>query len=153
MGWLDLFRSLGQSLIEVFRAELDALREEFRRSGKHLGVGLALVGAAAVLLFWTLGALIFALGAILAIWLQVWAAALVVVGLFALAAALIAWRGVRRLRQFQNPAESARRRFEDHLDWWQHTLLREEPAIDLPPPGRAAPQRAPLRTSRGEDDL
>jgi Putative Actinobacterial Holin-X, holin superfamily III len=137
MGWLEMFRSLGTSLIEVFRAELDALKEDLSRSGRHLGVGLALLGGAAVLLFWTLGALIFALGAVLAIWLQVWAAALIVVAIFLLAAALVAWLGVKHLKRFDSPAESLRRRVEDHLDWWQHTLLKEERPIDLPPAGEA----------------
>jgi putative superfamily III holin-X len=138
MGWLDLIRSLGSSLIEVFRAEADALKAELARSGRHLGVGLALLGGAAVLLFWTLGALIFTLGAVLAIWLQVWAAALIVVALFAAAAGLVAWLGVKHLKRFENPAESIRRRLEDHLDWWQHTLLKEERPIDLPPAEEAA---------------
>lgn len=132
MGWLETFRALGTSLIEVFRAELDALKEELARSGRHLGIGLGLLGGALVLLFWTLGALIFTLGAVLAIWLQVWAAALIVTALFALTAALLAWLGWRRLQRFDNPAESVRRRLEDHLEWWQHTLLKEERPIDLP---------------------
>lgn len=137
MGWLDLFRSLGTSLIEVFRAEMEALKEELARSGRHLAIGLVLLGGAFVLLFWTLGALIFALGAVLAIWLEPWAAALIVVGIFTAAAALLAWLGWRRLQRFDNPMESIRRRVEDHLEWWQHTLLKEERPIDLPPAGPA----------------
>lgn len=140
MGWLEMFRGLGSSLIEVFRAEMDALKEELSRSGRHLAIGLVLIGGALVLLFWTLGALIFALGAVLAIWLQVWAAALIVVGVFLLSALLVAWLGWRRLQRFENPAESIRRRLSDHLEWWQHTLLREEPPIDLPR-SEAAPRR------------
>lgn len=148
MGWLDLFRSLGTSLIEVFRAELDALKEELSRSGRHLAIGLALLGGAAILLFWTLGALIFALGAVLAIWLQPWAAALIVVGIFTLAAALVAWLGWKRLQRFDNPVESIRRRLEDHLEWWQHTMLKEERPIDLPPAGAPAPSGERTRERR-----
>jgi Putative Actinobacterial Holin-X, holin superfamily III len=149
MGWLELFRSLGTSIIEVFRAELDALKEELSRSGRHLAIGLALLGVAFVLLFWTLGALIFALGAVLAIWLQPWAAALVVVAIFTLAATLVAWRGWKRLERFDNPVESIRRRLEDHLEWWQHTMLKEERPIDLPPTGAPASPRE--RTREGRD--
>ena len=38
--WIDLFRSLGESLLEVWRAELDTLQDDFQRSGRHLGVAL-----------------------------------------------------------------------------------------------------------------
>src|SRR4029079_16670411 len=111
--------------------EMEALKEELARSGHHLAIGLVLLGAAFVLLFWTLGALIFALGAVLAIWLQPWAAALIVVGVFTLAAALVGWLGCRRLQRFDSPLESIRRRMEDHLEWCQLSLLKEERPLDL----------------------
>ncbi|MEA2694207.1 MAG: hypothetical protein QOJ16_3594 [Acidobacteriota bacterium] len=133
MSWVDLVRSLGGSLIEVLRAEIDSLKEELASSGRHLGVAVALLGGAAVLLFWTLGALIFTLGAVLAIWLQVWAAALIVVGVFLAGAALLAFLGLRQLKKFENPMASLRQHLEDHLDWWQHTLLREEKKVEVPP--------------------
>jgi len=147
LSWVDLFRSLGGSLIEVLRAEVDSLKEELASSGRHLGVGLALLGGAAVLLFWTLGALIFTLGAVLAIWLQVWAAALIVVLLFLLGAALLIALGLRQLKRFENPLESLREHVSDHLDWWQHTLLREEKKIPVPP---AAAEYRRGRESGGE---
>src|SRR5262249_32267260 len=64
-GWVDLIRSLGGSLIEVLKAEVEALKEELAVSGRHLALGAALAGGAAVLLFWTVGALIFTLVAVL----------------------------------------------------------------------------------------
>jgi Flp pilus assembly protein TadB len=130
---VDLVRSLGGSLIEVLRAEVDALKEELASSGRHLAVGLAFLAGAAAILFWTLGAVIFTLGAVLAIWLQVWAAALIVVGVFLAGAALLAFLGLRQLKKFENPMESLRQHLEDHLDWWQHTLLREEKKVQVPP--------------------
>jgi Flp pilus assembly protein TadB len=146
LNWVDLVRSLGGSLIEVLRAEADSLKEELSSSGRHLGIGLALLVAAVGMLFWTLGALLFTLGAVLAIWLQVWAAALIVVGIFLLAAALLAYLGLRQLKRFQNPLESLRQHVEDHLDWWQHTLLREEKKIEIPP--AAAEDRVEKRRDR-----
>ncbi len=136
-SWVQQFRALGLSLLEVFRAEWEALRDDFARSGRHFAVALALLGAAAVVLFWTLGALIFALGAVLAIWLPVWAAALIVVAAFALIAGLLAFLGLRRLRRAENPAVSFRRRLDDHVLWWQETLLREDEAIEVAAVGRA----------------
>src|SRR5258707_1722230 len=79
-GWIELFRSLGQALFEVVRAEAEALGEDFRRSGVRLLRGVALLGGAAAVGFWTLGLLLFALIAVLMIWLQPWAAALIVAG-------------------------------------------------------------------------
>jgi Flp pilus assembly protein TadB len=143
LSWIDLVRSLGGSLIEVLRAEADALKEELASSGRHLGIGLALLVAAAGMLFWILGALLFTLGAVLAIWLQVWAAALVVVVFFLLVAALLAFLAFRQLKRFKNPLESLRQHVEDHLDWWQHTLLREEKKVEVPP--AAAEYRAEKR--------
>lgn len=133
MNWVDLVRSLGGSLIEVLRAEADALKEELASSGRHLGIGLGFLAGAVAILFWTLGAVIFTLGAVLSIWLQVWAAALIVVGVFLFLAALLAFLGMRQLKHFQNPLESLRQHIEDHLDWWQHTLLREEKKVQVPP--------------------
>ena len=131
-GWIELFRSLGQALFEVLRAEARALGEDFRRSGAELARGLALLGGAAALGFWTLGALILALIAVLAIWLPPWAAALIVTALFAGAAGLLGLLGIRRLQRFESPAESIRQRVSDHLDWWNHRLLAEPAAPAAP---------------------
>ncbi|HEV3073430.1 MAG TPA: phage holin family protein [Thermoanaerobaculia bacterium] len=135
-GWIELFRSLGQALFEVLRAEARALGEDFRRSGAELARGLALLGGAAALGFWTLGALVLTLIAVLAIWLPPWAAALIVTALFASAAGLLALLGIRRLQRFESPAESIRQRVSDHLDWWNHRLLAEPAALAIEGGGR-----------------
>jgi hypothetical protein len=130
-GWIELFRSLGQALFEVLRAEAEALGEDLRRSGGQLLRGLALCGGAAAVGFWTLGVLVLALIAVLAIWLPPWAAALIVAALFASTAGLLAALGWRQLRRLETPAASIRRRLDDHLDWWQSRLLAE-PALAAP---------------------
>jgi putative superfamily III holin-X len=142
-GWIELFRSLGQALFEVARAEAQALGEDFRRSGIHLARGLALLGGAAAVGFWTAGLLLFALIAVLMIWLQPWAAALIVAGLFVATAGLLAALGLRQLRRLESPAASVRRRVSDHLEWWQTRLL----ADPVPPAAAAAPLPAGGRSS------
>ena len=132
-GWIDLFRSLGESLLEVWRAELATLQEDFRRSGRYLGTALGLLGGAAVLLFWIAGLLLFVLVALLHVWLPWWGASLIVLLLILLAAGLLAWLGVRRLREVESPVETVRRRVDDHLDWWQHGLLAQGKALDVEP--------------------
>jgi hypothetical protein len=132
-GWIDKFRSLGESLFAVLRAELAALQEDLTRSGRHLGIALGLIGGAVIVLFWMAGLLLTLLVAVLSIWLKLWAATLIVFLLFALAAGLLAWLGLRRLKQVENPVQTVRRHVDDHIDWIQNNLLRETPALDVTP--------------------
>lgn len=136
-GWIELFRSLGQALFEVVRAETAALGEDLRRSGGHLARGLALLAGAAAVGFWTLGLVLFALIAVLMIWLQPWAAALIVAGLFAATAGLLAGLGLRHLRRIESPAASVGRRVSDHLEWWQTRLLADPVPVRVAPPSAA----------------
>jgi hypothetical protein len=148
-GWIDLFRSLGESLVEVLRAEVGSLQEDLKRSGRSFGVALGLFGAAALLLFWILGLLVFSVVSILAIWLPMWAAALIVLALFTLVAGLLVWRGVAAMRQVENPVDSVKRHVDDHLDWWQTNLLADKRALDVR--GVAADSTEPLEPL--EEDL
>ena len=132
-GWIEMFRGLGESLLDVLRAEVSTLQEDLSRSGRIAGGALALLGVALILLFWIVGLLIFALIAVLAIWLELWAAALIVLGLFLVATGILAWLGVNRLKQVENPMQTFRRRVDDHLDWWQSTLLRDQRPLDVEP--------------------
>jgi Putative Actinobacterial Holin-X, holin superfamily III len=131
--WIDLFRSLGEALLEVWRAELATLQDDLSRSGRHLGVALGLFGAAVLVLFWTFGLLLFVLISLLHVWLPWWGAALVVLALFLIAIAVLALLGRKRLRQVENPVETVRRRMDSHLDWWQHGLLARPQALDVEP--------------------
>ena len=134
-AWLDQLRALGAAFLEVLRAEIEALREDVTLSARRLGIALALFAVAAAVAFWLLGVLLFALVAVLAIWLPLWGAALVLVGLLALVTAALGWAAMRRLRRFEGPATTVRRRLGDHLDWWQQSLLRDErPVVAGGPP-------------------
>jgi hypothetical protein len=131
-GWIDLFRSLGESLIEVVRAETSALQADLKTSGRHMGIALGLLGAAVLLLFWVLGLLIFFVVTFLSIWLQLWAAALIVFLVFAGIMIILIMLGLRRLRLVENPVDSVKRHVDDHLDWWQNGLLAKGKALDIP---------------------
>ena len=149
-GWIDLFRSLGESLIEVVRAEVGALQDDLKRSGRHYGVALGLFGAAVLLLFWILGLLVFFMVALLTVWLQLWAAALIVLLLFTFAAAALVWLGIRHFKKAENPVDSVKRHVDDHLDWWQNGLLATGKTLDIPP-AAAAPSAADRGDNLGED--
>ncbi|HWM94227.1 MAG TPA: phage holin family protein [Thermoanaerobaculia bacterium] len=131
-GWIDLFRSLGESLIEVVRAETTALQADLKTSGRHMRWALAFFGAAALLSFWVLGLLVFLLVTLIDIWLPLPAAAGIVFGVFLVAMAILAWLGSRRLKLVENPVDSVKRHMDDHLDWWQNGLLAQGKAMDIP---------------------
>lgn len=139
-----MLRELGEALLAVLRAELAALGTDLRRSGRFLAVGLALLGAAAGVLFWTFGLLLFTLVAVAAIWLPLWGAALAVLALFVAVAGVLAGLGIARLRRIENPATDLSRRVADHLDWWQHRLLGEAATRETLPPS-PPPSRPPSR--------
>ena len=132
-GWIDLFRTLGESLIEVLRAETSALQTDLKTSGRHLTVALAFFGAAALLSFWVVGLLVFLLVTLFDIWLPLAAAAAIVFAIFLLAMGILAWLGYRRYRLFENPVDSVKRHVDDHLDWWQNGLLAQGRAVDIQP--------------------
>jgi Flp pilus assembly protein TadB len=131
--WIELFRSLGESLLEVWRAELGTLQDDLQRSGRHLGIALGLFGAAVILAFWIVGLVLFVLVSALHVWLPWWGASLVVLALFLIAAAILGQLGLRQMRHFENPMETVRRRVDSHFDWWQHGLLAQPKTLDVEP--------------------
>lgn len=132
-GWIDLFRSLGESLIEVVRAETTALQADLKTSGRHMGLALAFFGAAALLSFWVLGLLVFLLVTLIDIWLPLSAAAGIVFVIFFVAMLILGWLGYRRYLLVENPVDSVKRHVDDHLDWWQNGLLAQGRTLDIPP--------------------
>lgn len=138
-GWIDLFRSLGESLILVVRAETTALQTDLKTSGRHMGKALALFGGAALVSFWVLGLLIFLLVTLLAIWLPLWAAVLIVLIAFLTIMGALVWLALRDLRLVENPVDSVKRHVDDHLDWWQNSLLAQGRSLDIPPAAAVVP--------------
>lgn len=145
-GWGRLVRELGQSWIDVLRAELAALEDDFARSGRHLKRGVGLFGGAAALGFWAVGALVVAAIAALAVWLPLWAAGLIVAFVFAVGALGLALLGKKSVEQVENPVGVSRRRLEDHMDWVQSRLLAQiadEADGETGRPKRGVRQEAP----------
>ena len=84
-------KALGVTRILSLSA-VGSLREDVSLSARRLAVALALFGAAAAVAFWLVAALCFALVAALALWLPLWATALVLVGLLLIGTALLGLR-------------------------------------------------------------
>lgn len=121
--WSETFQALGSAILSLLRAELDALERELARSGKNLSVGLGLLAAAGAFAFWTLGVATYFLIQLIAVWLPLWAASLIVTLAFAAVVAGLAFVGLRKVRRFENPVTTVRRRVEDHMDWWHDRVL------------------------------
>ena len=128
-SWLDTFRALGEALFEVFRSEWGVLRGDWRRSIRALRMAGLFLGTTAALAFTLICLLVYAAVHFVAQWLEVWLAALVVAGVVLLAAGLCWWR-VLVLWRRSELIGAARRRYSDHLDWWDRRLLRDDRALD-----------------------
>lgn len=113
---------LAHSAAALLEAEVDQLRLDLARNWRRF-LGLLLLAALVFgIVFWALGALLFAAGAGLANVLPLWAAALAVAaGLLALALALL-WIVRVRARRLESPMATLRRRVGSHLEFW-HSLL------------------------------
>lgn len=141
-GWADLLRSLGESLAAVFGAEAAALKGDLRASGRRLFVAVMIGAAAAFLFFWSVGVGAFLLFQVLVLWLPQWGAAAIVLGVFLVAAGICTALARRRLGSIELPAETVRRRIDDHVAWWQQEVLHEPTADQgqLEGDGRASRQ-------------
>ena len=122
-GWIDLLRSLGESLLVVAEAEIASLKGDLRASGRQLLIVVVLAGGAAFLFFWGIGAAVFLLFQVLMIWLPGWGAALVVLILLLMVAGILTWLARRKLRAIELPVDTVRRRYDDHRAWWQSQVL------------------------------
>lgn len=125
-GWIELFRSLGAALLEVYRAEAAELKEDLGKSSVHLLWGVGLMIAAGMVGFWTLAAGIYFLIQVLALWLPLWGATGVVLLLLVLTVLTLVWLGYRRFQRWENPAEMIGRRVRSHREWLEEHLLPDE---------------------------
>jgi uncharacterized membrane-anchored protein len=123
--WIDLFRGLGQSYLDLLAAEWAEIKRQLALSGKRLAWSAAFFGAAAAIGFWLVALVLFVLVAVLHVWLPWWGAALIVTAVALLAVAVLGWLGLRKIQRVENPAAVVGRRYEDHLDWWDRRLLAE----------------------------
>jgi hypothetical protein len=125
--WLQILqalRSLRGSLLDVFRAELDALGRDLSASAKRLGGALLLLFFAAGVALFAVGALAFAAISALALAMPAWGGGLIVFGALLITAAILASVGVRRLKAIESPGETVKRRVTEHVDWWRFRVQR-----------------------------
>lgn len=124
--WRDLFASLGESLIDVAEAEVSALKQDLRHTGRRFSIAIAVAVAAAILAFWVVGATGFVMYQILVIWLPGWGAAAIVLGILLLVTLILGMIARQHLRDLEAPMDTVKRRVDNHLEWWQSNLLQPE---------------------------
>jgi hypothetical protein len=138
-AWLELLRSSGQALLEVFRVELAELGGDLGRSGRHLLRAVVFFLVAAFLGFWTVVVLFYFLFQLLSLWLSPVMASGLVLLLFLVAVGILGLLGYLQLRKCENPAVIVKRHLDDHTAWWNERLLPsdgvESPAT-RPPAGQ-----------------
>ena len=137
-GWGTRIRDVGEAFLGVVRAEIAALASDLGQSGRALVRALVWVGAAAAVLFWTLGLLIYAAVELLALVLPRWGAASVVFGVFAITAFSLVALARARLAAIEPPDATVRRRMEESRRWWNERVAAEEPG-EVAAPQRSAP--------------
>ncbi|MFD7245858.1 phage holin family protein [Streptomyces massasporeus] len=100
----ELVQRATEQLTDLVRGEMRLAQAEMTEKGKRFGKGGGLFGGAGVLGFVTLQALVATVIAALAVPLPVWAAALIVTGVLAMATGLTALAGRKEVRSATPPA-------------------------------------------------
>ena len=147
-GWGSRIREVGDAFLGVVRAEIAALATDLGQSGRALVRALVWVGAAAAVLFWTLGLLIYVAVELLALVLPRWGAASVVFGVFALTAFALIALARTRIAAIETPDATVRRRMEESRRWWNERVAADEPE-EMAEPRRPEPLPHGARPSTG----
>jgi uncharacterized membrane protein YqjE len=110
----ELVTRLSTQISGLVRAELQLAKAELAEKGKRAGVGAGLAGAAGVLALYGLGAIVAAVIAALALFLPVWAAALIVAILIFIVAGVLGLLGKNQIQRAtppvpENAVESVKR--------------------------------------------
>ena len=125
--WLGTLRSLGDSFLDVLRAELVSLQRDLKASAKSLLHGTRLLVVALIFIFWMMGSLVFAAIA----WLNhqadlsIWLAALVVATALLLASIVMYLWARATLHRVRGPGRTAREHARQHVAWLKTELTGE----------------------------
>ncbi len=114
----DLLRELGDEIATLVRAEIALAKAEVTEKTKPVAASAGMFGGAALLGLGAFGALTAFLIALLALALQVWAAALIVAVIYGIAAYVLAQSGKKKLHEAAPlvPEQTAQTVKED-IEW------------------------------------
>ena len=107
-------RSIGQlvsdvsnDVSQIMRGEIELAKAEIKQDVAHAGKGAGMFAGAAVLALYGLGLLFLGLAAVIAIWLPVWAAILIMAALLFVVAGVLALVGKKQVTQVKGKPERA----------------------------------------------
>lgn len=103
----QLVSQLSEQVSTLVRDELTLARMEMTEKGKRAGKGAGLLGGAGVVALYGLGALFVTIGALLALVMPVWAAALIVTVVLFATAGVAALIGKKQVQQALPPEPEA----------------------------------------------
>jgi hypothetical protein len=104
---VELVRIASDQASRLVRAEIQLAKAELAEKGKRAGLGAGLLGAAGVLAFYGVGALIATAALLIALALPAWAAALIVTGAIFVLAGGLALLGRASLKHGLPPVPTA----------------------------------------------
>jgi len=99
-----LLADVPRLIVDLFRQEIESLKQELIGKAKDAGIGIGLLVAAAVFALFLLGVLIAAAILGLATVLPAWAAALIVAGVLLIITVVLALVGIASLKRGMPPA-------------------------------------------------
>jgi uncharacterized membrane protein YqjE len=102
-GTGELVRELSAQASRLVRQEVELAKAEMTEKGKKAGIGVGMLGGAAVACLLMLGSLTACLIVALALALSAWAAALVVSALWGVIAGVLVLQGRARLEEMGKP--------------------------------------------------
>ncbi len=103
----ELVSHLGEQVSTLVRDELTLARMEMVEKGKRAGLGAGMLGGAGVFALYGVSALLFTIGAALALVMPAWVAALIVTVVLFAAAGVAALIGKKQVKQAVPPEPEA----------------------------------------------
>lgn len=113
----ELVKDLASQTSTLVRQEIQLAQAEVTQKGKVAGKGAGLLAGAAVAGLLALGALTAGLIALLDLWMATWVAALIVMVLWAIAAAVLAKSGQKALQQATPAAPQTVETVKEGIQW------------------------------------
>lgn len=99
----ELVSQMSEQVATLVRDELALAKVEMVQKGKRAGLGAGLFGTAGVLALYGLSALFVTIGAVLALWVPAWLAALIVTVALFVVAGILALVGKKQVKQAVPP--------------------------------------------------
>jgi len=114
----ELVKNLSRDISDLVRQEIELARTEMMEKGKQAGIGVGMVGGAALMAAAALGGSMATMIIVLDLWMPLWLAALITTVLYGAVAAVLALRGRDELKQTGAPIpEKAKESVKEDIQW------------------------------------